>query len=49
MKTRTLSRLAYEAPDASVEMIRLEQTILSEVRTRQLEDMETYELYDEDF
>ena len=49
MNTRILARRTYEAPDTSVDWIELEQTILSDVRTKQLTDMELYEMYDEDF
>lgn len=50
MNTCILARRTYEAPDTSVDWIELEQTILSDVRPRQLQDMEWNELYeDEDF
>ena len=49
MNTRILARRTYEAPDTSVDWIELEQTILSDVRPRQLQDMDPYEMYDEDF
>ena len=49
MNTRILARRTYEAPDTSVDWIELEQTILSDVRTKQLTDMDIYEMYDEDF
>lgn len=48
MRIKTNTKLAYEAPATSVDMIALEQTILS-AKTRQLQDMDTNEMYDEDF
>lgn len=46
---RTMTGKTYEAPDTSVDFIEMEQCILSVVETRQLQDMEMNELYDEDF
>ena len=48
MITKT-PKQTYEAPDTSVDFIEMEQCILSVVETRQLQDMEMNELYDEDF
>lgn len=48
MKTAK-TRQAYESPETSVDFIEMEQYILSEVQTRQLQDMDPNELYDEDF
>lgn len=49
MKTKTSIKLAYEAPETSVDVIEVEQCILSVVNPRQLGDMDPNELYDEDF
>ena len=49
METNALNKLAYEAPEMSVDWIEMEQCILSVVNPRQLGDMDPNELYDEDF
>ena len=49
METNALNKLAYEAPDTSVDWIEMEECILSTVTPRQLGDMDPNELYDEDF
>lgn len=48
MVTKT-SRRTYEAPDTSVDLIEVEQCILSVVNPDQLNNMDPEELYDEDF
>ena len=48
MKTAKTGQ-AYEAPETSVDFIEMEQCILSVVQTRQLNDMDPNELYNEDF
>ena len=48
MKTKTLTRLMYEAPETSVDVIETEQCIMS-VQTRQLHDFDENEIYDEGF
>ena len=47
MKAKT-PKLAYEAPETSVDFIETEQCIMS-VQTRQLHDFDENEIYDEDF
>ena len=48
MRTKTLTKLPYEAPDTSVDVIQTEQCILS-AGTQQMEDFDENEIYDEDF
>ena len=48
MKTDTMTKLTYEAPEASVDVIETEQCIMS-VQTRQLHDFDENEIYDEGF
>ena len=45
MKTATQTRRTYEAPDTSVDLIEMEQCILS----TQLPNMDPNTVYDEDF
>ena len=52
MKTKTLTKLAYEAPEASVDVIEMEQDFLqgSTARNQQLQDWnDPNVVYDEDF
>ena len=50
MKTKALTKLAYEAPDTSVDVIVMERCILSTTaETKQMQDMDMNEMYDEDF
>ena len=44
-----MTKLPYEAPDTSVDVIVMERCILSVVEPRQLQDMDSNEMYDEDF
>ena len=46
MKTKT-KKLAYEAPEASVDVIEMERSILSQVNTNGLSDMNSNLIYDE--
>ena len=48
MKTAK-TRQAYEAPETSVDFIEMEQCILSVVQTKQLQDMDYNEVFEEDF
>ena len=47
--TTNTPKQAYEAPEASVDFIEMERSILSMVRPNQMQDMDPNELYDEDF
>ena len=52
MKTKALTKLAYEAPETSVDVIEMEQCFLqgTTVRTQQLQDWnDPNVIYDEDF
>ena len=49
MKTKTMTKLAYEAPETSVDVIETEQCFLQgTVTTRQLQDMDWNGLADDD-
>ena len=48
MKTAKTGQ-AYEAPETSVDFIEMEQCILSVVQTKQLQDMDYNEVFEEDF
>ena len=48
MKTAK-TRQAYETPETSVDFIEMEQCILSVVQTKQLQDMDYNEVFEEDF
>lgn len=47
--TTNTPKQAYEAPETSVDFIEMERSILSVVSPNQMQDMDTNELYDEDF
>ena len=47
MKTKKMTKLAYEAPETSVDVIETEQCIMS-VQTRQLQDMDWNSLGEDD-
>ncbi|MBQ6176612.1 MAG: hypothetical protein IJK29_05380 [Bacteroidales bacterium] len=49
MKTEMLTRRTYEAPETSVDLIEMEQCILSTAKPGKLDDMDPNDLYDEDF
>ena len=44
-----MTKLPYEAPDTSVDVIVMERCILSGAEPGQLQDMEYNEIYDEEF
>ena len=48
MKTKTLTKLAYEAPEASVDVIEMERSILSGRNTLP-NAMDYNEVYEDDF
>ena len=49
MKTEMLTKRTYVAPGMSVREIKMEQGILSVVQTKQLQDMDYNEVFEEDF
>ena len=49
MKTEMLTRRTYEAPETSVDLIQMEQCILSTANPGSLQDMDPNDLYNEDF
>ena len=51
METKTLTKLAYEAPDTSVDWIEMEHDFLqgTNIGGNPLQDMDPEELYDENF
>lgn len=50
MNTQALTRRTYEVPDTSVDLIEQERSFLaSEAKPGRLQDVDTNEMYDEDF